>query len=372
MLQEHLGYLSDAVRTARFAQALRATLRPGDRVADLGCGTGILGLLALQAGAGHVDAVDETPMIEIAREAFARAGLAHRARFHAARAQQLELPERVDLAVCDHVGFLGFDYGVIGLLRDSRRRLLKPGGTVMPARLALQLAPVESERCRALADGWRADAVPPEFRWLQGPAVNARHGVELTAGDLLGPPADLGTIDLRAEEREFFSWTVELRLARGGMVHGLGGWFDCELCEGVRMSNSPLAAEPIRREQAFLPIAEPVRASAGDALRATLMARPAEDLIAWTVEFPAAGRRFRHSTWEGMALSSRDLLRSDPDRVPRPGRAGIARGIVLGYADGRRSAREIEQAVLREHPGLFPSAAEISRFVAQVLARDAP
>ena len=50
---------------------------------------------------------------------------------------------------------------------------------------------------------------------------------------------------------------------------------------------------------------------------------------------------------------------------------GHARAAVLAYCDGRRSAREIEQAVLRDHPGLYPTAAEISRFVFQVLGRDA-
>ena len=86
----------------------------------------------------------------------------------------------------------------------------------------------------AIAGGWRGEAVPPEFHWLDG----------------------------------------------------LAGWFECELAEGVWMTNSPLADNPIRRPQAFLPIGE---------------AMP----------------------------------------------------------------------VLRDHPGLYPTAAEISRFVFQVLGRDA-
>lgn len=43
---------------------------------------------------------------------------------------------------------------------------------------------------------------------------------------------------------------------------------------------------------------------------------------------------------------------------------------MLGYCDGRRTAREVEQAVLREHPNLLPSPAEISQFVVQVLGKD--
>ncbi len=44
-----------------------------------------------------------------------------------------------------------------------------------------------------------------------------------------------------------------------------------------------------------------------------------------------------------------------------------ARVLVLGYCDGQRSVGLIQEAVLREHPLLFPSPAEINRFVAAVL-----
>ncbi|MFO1421375.1 MAG: hypothetical protein U1F70_17180 [Candidatus Competibacteraceae bacterium] len=64
------------------------------------------------------------------------------------------------------------------------------------------------------------------------------------------------------------------------------------------------------------------------------------------------------------------LLRSQPNRAPRLSREGQARIAVLGYCDGQRTAREIEEAVLREHPNLFPSTDEISRFVARALGRD--
>jgi hypothetical protein len=45
--------------------------------------------------------------------------------------------------------------------------------------------------------------------------------------------------------------------------------------------------------------------------------------------------------------------------------------IVLSYCDGRRTAREIEQQVLADHPDLLPSPDETVRFVVHVLARDA-
>jgi hypothetical protein len=136
------------------------------------------------------------------------------------------------------------------------------------------------------------------------------------------------------------------------------------------MTNSPLSDRAIDRALAFLPIEEPVTVHAGDEVRATVMTRPEDNLIAWVVELPATGRRFEHSTWPGMPSLPEDLLRSRPDNVPQLSREGRARVAVLGYCDGRRTLREIEHAVLRDHSNLFPSPEETARFVAQVLSRD--
>lgn len=370
MLQEHLGYVTDPARLEQYRRAVREVVRAGDRVADLGCGTGILGLLCLQAGAGHVYAIDEDAMIHVARETLARAGFGDRASFLQGRCQQVELPERVDVVLCDHAGYFGFDYGIIGLLRDAKRRFLEPGGALLPSRLHLQVAAVDSEACRKLAAGWCGEGVPAEFGWMRAYSLNAKHAVSLERKDLLGAPAHLGTVELGDDGPDFFSWTAELRMECDGIMRGLGGWFECDLAEDVRMTNSPLAKAPLRRSQVFLPIGEAAPVRAGEPANVAVMARPADDLLAWSVEFPRTGRRFRHSTWHGTPFSPEELHRSHPDRVPRPGREELARQTVLSYCDGKRTAREIELAIAREHPQLFPSAEETARFVARVLARN--
>ena len=68
MLEEHRVYLSDRVRLAAFRRAIRAKVRPGMVVLDLGAGTGILGLMALRAGAARVYAVKARPVLQAARE----------------------------------------------------------------------------------------------------------------------------------------------------------------------------------------------------------------------------------------------------------------------------------------------------------------
>jgi precorrin-6B methylase 2 len=370
MLDEHLGYVSDPVRLENFKAAIAKTVKPGDRVADLGCGSGILGLLCLQGGATHIDAIDATSMIDVARESLVRAGWGERVAVISGHSHRIDLPERVDVVICDHVGFFGFDYGIVETLQDARRRFLKPDGRLIPARIELQLAAVESATCRARAEGWGAEGVPPEFHWLRRQGVNTKHPVDLKREELLGPPATLGSIDLRAENSDFFSWAAELHVERDGVVHGVGAWFRCELAEGVWMTNSPVAEKPIRRSQAFLPLGEAIEAKAGDVVKARVMARPADQLIAWEIEAAARGTKQIHSTWQSELLTPEEFLKRTPGHVPRPHREGRARMIVLGYCDGRRTIREIEQGVLRDHPDLFPSEDAIAHFVARVLGQD--
>jgi ubiquinone/menaquinone biosynthesis C-methylase UbiE len=369
-LEEHWGYVADPVRLERFRRSIGSVVKPGDLVADLGCGSGVLTLLSLQAAAGHVYAIDNSRMLAVARESIARCGFGDRVSFIQGRSQKVELPERVDVVLCDHVGWFGFDYDILALLADARRRFLKSDGVVIPSVIELKLAAVESEACRAVAERWSDADVPAAYRWLRHSSINSKHSVDLDTRELLSPPADLGALALRDDQSDYLSWSAHLRVERDGELHGLGGWFDCELATGVRMTNSPLATDRIDRPQVFLPIEAPVRVFAGDSLNATITARPADHLLGWSVAVPTTGQCFSHSTWQGMVLASDDLIRSNPDRVPRPSAEAAARAVVLGYCDGKRSVRDIEHAVLRDHPSLFPSCAEISLFVVQVLGRD--
>lgn len=368
VLDEHLGYLADSARLNLFKTAIASAVQSGDRVADVGCGSAVLGLLCLQAGAAHVDAIDSTAAIEIARKSLTQAGWAAHVNFIHGYSYQVDLPERVDVIICDHVGYFGFDYGLIETLADARRRFLKPGGRLIPGRLRLQLGAVESEKSSQLAEGWQAPGIPSEFHWVRQHGVNTKYAVKLQGDEILSEPAVLGSIDLRSDNPDFFSWTVQLTMNRDGVVHGLAGWFECELTDDVWMTNSPLSDHAINRQQAFLPISEALSVKAGDIISATVMARPADHLIAWEVSHPATGKRFSHSTWQGDLLMQEQLLRNRPGRAPRLSRMTQARSVVLGYCDGKLSVAQIQETVLREHPDLFPSPEEIKRFVTAVLA----
>jgi protein arginine N-methyltransferase 1 len=371
VLDEHLGYASDHVRNERMRAGIARIINAGDRVADLGCGSGILGMFCLQAGAGFVEAIDETPILEAARGSFERAGFGDRVRLHRSNSYRTTLAEPVDLVVCDHVGYFGFDYGIVGMLADARRRLLAPGGRILPRRIDLFLGLVRDEATVGKRDGWQAAKVPAEFHWLRGLDANRKHAVRLGAEDLLAEPAALGSLTLGEPAEPFLSWTTSVIAGFDGVVGGLAGWFRAELADDVWMTNAPGDPAAIDRPQALLPLESPLPVRAGDRVEVTVMARPADHVISWRVRHPASGRRYSQSTLRGELISAVEMRRRGPDWRPALNEQGRARRIVLDYCNGHRSAAEIEALVRRDHPGLMPSPEEISRFVTRVLAWDA-
>lgn len=367
---EHLSYVADRIRTSRFRAALGQVIRPGDDVLDLGSGVGVLGLLCAEAGAGSVAALERGDVVEIARQALASALGPERSRAIRAESNHHVSPSRFDVLVCDHVGYFGFDYGVIAFVADARRRLLKPGGRIVPRGFDLYLAPVSAPSERDLVDASLHEDAPGGLRLLHRYAVNMKHSARLGEDCALAEPVRVAGIDLRGDSPDCLTLSARFTAAKAGQLDGLGGWFECFLSDSVTMTNSPLAADRIDRPQAFLPIETPVAVSPGDVIEAEVVARHAEHLISWTVRHLPSGRRFRHSTWTGTIITEAELARRSPAHVPTLTPEARARALVLGFCDGRRSRGEVEAAVLAGHPDLFPTRGAAEAFISGVLDRD--
>ena len=352
---------------AQYQAAIEQIVRPEHVVLDLGCGSGSLGLMALRAGAQKVFFVEEESILEVARQTVSSAGFADRAEFFQENSFELVLPELVDVVICDHVGYFGFDYGVLSLLSDAQQRFLKPGGIIVPGQIDLQLAPVESEACRQLVAQWRDGSVPADYAWLGTAAANTKHAAYVKEPELLAEATTLATLQLGEEAPPYFSCTAEFACARDGLLDGIAGWFDCRLTEDIGMTNSPVAEEPLARPLAFLPLETPGPVSAGEKIKVTIMARHLDNVIGWVVELPS-GQRFAHTTFNGLLLDRESLTRAHPDRVARLNERGRKRQIVLSYCDGTRSVAEVQALVQREHPGLFASTHAASDFITQVLS----
>lgn len=367
-LSEHISYIKLPGRNALYREAILATLKPGNTVADLGCGVGVLGFLCLESGASQVWGIDSSEAIHLARDVMAKIGYADRYHTIAGSTFSTTLPERVDLIICDHVGYFGFDYGIIRLMRDARRRFLKPGGAMIPQAIDLMVAGVSSDACVEKAAAWGRDIVPAPYRWLEGLSRNVRYDHAYSADDLIAAPVTLGHVDLAAEEPDFFRFNAVLTATRPGRFDGIAGWFDCHLAGDVRMTNNPLSPDTIRRAQAFLPAEESFAVEVGDKIAVNLRFRADDSIISWTIQPPRGGRCQQMSTFNSTVLTPADLVKQ-PNRPLALSAEGKARAFVLAQVDGDRSGDEIAALVLAEWPDMLPTEQAVRDFVASVLAR---
>lgn len=364
---EHIEYLTLPGRNALYRKAIAAALTSGDTVADLGCGVGVLGLFCIEAGASQVWGIDSSEAIHLARDVMIKAGYADRYHCIAGSTFRTELPEQVDLIICDHVGYFGFDYGIIAMMRDARRRFLKPGGAMIPRALDLMVAGVSSEACLAKASAWAQELVPADYRWLDELSRNVRYSHQLSPDDLIAAPVALGHVDLADADTDFYRFEATLTATRAGRFDGVAGWFDCHLAGDVRMTNNPLAPDSIQRSQAFLPASESFAVEAGDQIGVSIRFRADDMMISWTIQPPHGAPRQQMSTFKSTVLSPADLVKQ-PDRALALSHEGKARAFVLAQVDGERTGTDITAKVLAEWPDMLPTEEAIRDFVTSVLA----
>ncbi len=381
IVDEHRQYLADKARVSAFRRAIREVVRPGAVVLDLGAGTGILGLLACQAGAKRVYSIDEGGMIQLAREICRANGFAGRMIFIKGLSTRVELPERVDVVVADQIGRFGFEAGLLDYFNDARMRFLKPDGIVIPSCIDLWVAPVEAPEMWEQIEFWNGSPAGLDFRPARNLAVNTGYPIKFRPEQLLGVPIAAASVDLSAATPASLKLDASIAANRMGTLHGIAGWFTARLSKNVTMSNSPFAPRRINRMNVFFPIDRPVSLAKGSSLQIMMDILPAELLVTWRVEVsgetddpdypkPGNGRqRFRHSTLQGMLICKEDLQRTQPHFVPKLSLWGEARRSVVNLCDGHRTLSAIEQEVYCRHPQLFPSLGKAAAFVAEVITR---
>src|SRR5437588_4626606 len=99
----HVMMLSDYVRTATYREAIGRHVRD-KTVVELGCGSGVLACFAARAGARRVYAIEETAIIEVAREIVRRNGFADRIELIHANSTLATIPEQADVVYSEIIG----------------------------------------------------------------------------------------------------------------------------------------------------------------------------------------------------------------------------------------------------------------------------
>lgn len=262
--------LTDDVRMDAFARAIEESVRPGDIVVDLGAGLGILSLLALRAGAARVYAIEKEDSIDVAKRVARENGVGDEIVFLKENSLDVRLPELADVLISETLGSFGVDENCLSFLDDARARFLKSGGRQVPQSLVPWLVPVEIPGIERQAEAWD-NIAGFDFSGAIADTMEKMGMVRVDESHMLAQPKKLGTVDLQASSRAMLQWNVTFETLRSGIVDGLAGWFELQLCPGISLSTAPGAA-PTHWQQALFPLRPGVEVSSGETLEALILA----------------------------------------------------------------------------------------------------
>lgn len=269
----HFPMMNDVTRNAAYDAAIRRAVQPEDLVLDIGSGSGLLSMMAARAGAAQVVGVEVDRLAYHASNTIVRKNqLSDTIRMLPKRSTALEigadLARKADLLICEV-----FDVSVVGedalrTIQDARRRLLAPGGRVLPMGVRVMAAPVRSQQLRDRFE------------------VGEVSGFDLSSFNFLAErrvfQLDLDTFDYELLAEPFcavaFDFTEDFELHgdapqtipihTSGPVDGFIMWQELQLDAETVLSTAP-GASPTHWQQAFLPQWEPLRVATGQQLDVT-------------------------------------------------------------------------------------------------------
>jgi len=251
----HEEMLKDEVRTKTYQKAILENkhLFQDKIVLDVGCGTGILAMFAVQAGAKHVYAIDCSSIIEHARTIVEKNGFGEKITLIRGKVEEIELPiendnQIVDIIISEWMGYFLLYESMLNTVIFARDKWLVPeNGIIFPDKAVMYLCAIEdaqakSERIDYWNDVYGFDFSSIRDSAIQEPVVDVidENAVVSNAAPIL----DIDILTCKKEELSFCS-TFKLCAKRNDYVHGFVAYFECAFTQThkpIGFSTAPFCA----------------------------------------------------------------------------------------------------------------------------------
>ncbi len=286
-IEYHRTLIADQVRNEAFFAALKAVIVPGKSVvADIGAGTGLLGLMASKLGAREVFLFETAEVAGVAA-AVLKANKAKNCHLIPCHSTEFRDKLSADIIVSETLGNYALEENIIATLADARRRFLKPDGHVIPNGLIQYVAPVVSPRIDEELRAWERVGHGLDLGVAQTMSLNNAYVRHLPPAEILDGCRSAmvwDEVDLTTETKSKRRGDAEWRLPRPAKIYGFATWWKAELVPGIGFSTGPLSPRT-HWEQLYFPLLAPIDAKASDVVSIDLRSSSSEEAgtdLSWT------------------------------------------------------------------------------------------
>ncbi|RPB08032.1 S-adenosyl-L-methionine-dependent methyltransferase [Morchella conica CCBAS932] len=279
----HEEMLKDEVRTNSYKNAIyqNAHLFKDKVVLDVGCGTSILSMFAVKAGAKHVIGVDMSTIIEKAREIVEVNGMSDKITLLQGKMEEVVLPvDKVDIIISEWMGYFLLYESMLDTVLLARDKYLAPGGLIFPDKAHIYMAAIEDGDYKEEKIGFWNNVYGFNFSPLQKTALAEPlvDTVEMKA--IVTDPGLIFSIDLYTVTPAELAFSVpySLTVTRNDFVHALISWFDIEFTachKPIRFSTGPHAKYTHWKQTVFY-LQEILTVNRGETIVGHISSKPTE------------------------------------------------------------------------------------------------
>ncbi|KAI1455675.1 protein arginine N-methyltransferase 1 [Annulohypoxylon moriforme] len=243
----HEEMLKDEVRTKSYMNAIvqNKHLFKDKVVLDVGCGTAILSMFAVKAGAKHVIGVDMSTIIFKAKEIVKINGMEDKITLIQGKMEEIELPfPQVDIIISEWMGYFLLYESMLDTVLYARDKFLAKDGLIFPDKATIFACGIEDgdykdEKIGFWDNVYGFNYTPLKETALAEPLVDT---VDLKAA--MTDPTSILTLDLYTCTTADLAFSIPFKLTarRDDFMHALVAWFDIDFTachKTVRFSTGP-------------------------------------------------------------------------------------------------------------------------------------
>uniref|UniRef100_T1IQ17 type I protein arginine methyltransferase n=1 Tax=Strigamia maritima TaxID=126957 RepID=T1IQ17_STRMM len=268
----HHEMLQDQVRTEGYRDAIlkNENTFKNKIILDVGCGTGILSLFSIKAGAAKCYAVDQSDIIYHAMDIVKENQLEDKIVMLKNRMEAIELEvDKVDIIISEWMGYFLFFECMFDTIIYARDKYLSPNGHILPNRCTLNIAGIDDTKKHDEIVGFWNDVYGFKMSCMKKEAIKEASIECVDANTIVTSISTIADVDIRTCSTDAleFSSSFSLIVEKTSKIVALVSYFDVffELDNPIFFSTSP-SSKPTHWKQSMFYLEEPICKTQGDTI----------------------------------------------------------------------------------------------------------